>query len=288
VAFRDWVGKCRVDNDAERPPAHLAPFPTRIAILMFGFFRARRRQRLLVAPLPGEWRKIIERNVAVFSLLAPAQQERLLESVKIIVAERSFIGLKGLSISPEEAVTIAAQAAMLLLGEEGYYFDRVAAIYVQPSHHATRAVRDLGSAVLVEDDVIVEGQAYERDGIRLAWDEVLYGSRDPADGENVVLHEFAHHLDALDGAIDGVPPLAQEAQRSRWLQTFDDELTQLRRDLTARRDVFLHDEAAENRAELFAYSTELFFEQPLELEEYHPKLFDCLRGFFKVDPRAWF
>jgi Mlc titration factor MtfA (ptsG expression regulator) len=255
---------------------------------MFGFFKSRRRKRLLDTPLPDDWRNIIEQNVAVFSLLPPAQQERLTQAVKIIVAERSFVGLRGLSISPEEQLTIAAQAALLLLGEEGYYFDRVAAIYVQPSHHATRAVRDLGSAVLVEDDVIVEGQAYERDGIRLAWDEVLYGSRDPADGENVVLHEFAHHLDALDGAMDGVPPLPDEQEQRRWAKVFDAELAQHRHDLADRRDVFLHDEAADNRAELFAYSTELFFEQPQELAEWHPELFDCLRGFYKVDPRVWF
>jgi len=50
----------------------------------------------------------------------------------------------------------------------------------------------------------------------------------------------------------------------------------------------LHDEAAESRAELFAYSTECFFEQPRELEEWHPELFGCLLSFFKTDPRGWF
>jgi Mlc titration factor MtfA (ptsG expression regulator) len=255
---------------------------------MFGFFKSRRRQRLLANPLPAESRTIIERNVAVCSLLSPAEQQRLFDAVKIIIAERVFVGLKGVSISPEQQLTIAAQAALLLLGEEGYYFDRVAAIYVQPTHHTTRAVRDLGSAVLVEDDVLVEGQAYERDGIRLAWDEVLYGSRDPADGENVVLHEFAHHLDALDGAMDGMPPLASENERRKWQTVFDAVLADHRRDLAQGREVFLHDEAAENRAELLAYSTELFFEQPLELAEWHPELFDCLHAFYKVDPRVWF
>ena len=33
----------------------------------------------------------------------------------------------------------------------------------------------------------------------------LEGIRDPAEGENVLLHELAHQLDFEDGADDGVP-----------------------------------------------------------------------------------
>ena len=76
--------------------------------------------------------------------------------------------------------------------------------------------------------------------------------------------------------------------RRRWLRVFDVELAQLRRDLAAGRELFLHEEAAESRAELFAYSTECFFEQPRELAKFHPELFDCLLSFYKTDPRVWF
>jgi MtfA peptidase len=256
---------------------------------VFGFlFKNRRRRKLLALQLPIDWRQVLEQNVAVYSLLSADQQQRLTQAVKIIVAERPFVGLSGLAITDEIKVTVAAQAALLLLGEVGYYFDRVPAIYVQPSYHRTRSLRSLGDAMLVEDDVLVEGQALEQGEIRLAWNEVLYGSRDPADGENVVLHELAHHLDALDGHFDGTPPLPREADRQRWRRVFDAELAQLRADLAAGRDTFLHDAAAENLAELFAYSTECFFEQPLDLAELYPELFDCLHTFYKVDPRPWF
>lgn len=243
---------------------------------------------LLAKPLSDEWREVIEQNVAAYSLLSANEQHRLVGAVKIMVAERTFVGLRGLEITNEVAVTIAAQAALLILGEDGYFFDRVAGIYVQPSFHRARTVRSLGCAVLVSDGVAAEGQASEQGTIRLAWDWVLHGGRDAADGENVVLHEFAHHLDALDGEIDGMPPLFGAAARKNWLRAFDRELAQLRSELAADREVFLHEEAAENRAELFAYSTELFFEQPLDLEELHPELFECLRGFYKIDPRQWF
>jgi len=256
---------------------------------MYGFFsKKRRRQQLLDEPLPSEWRQIIERNVAVVSLLSTAERARLVDAVKIIVAERPFVGSGGMVITDEVKVTIVAQAALLLLGEEGYYFDRVPTIFVYPHFQTTKAFHNLQSAHLVEEGVAVEGQVLEQGEIRLAWDEVLYGGQDPTDGENVVLHEFAHHLDRLDGDVDGIPPLAESDLRRRWPEVFDRELAALRHDLRAGREAFLHEEAADSRAELFAYSTECFFEQPLDLEGFHPELYECLRAFYRIDPRAWF
>ncbi len=252
---------------------------------MFGFFKGRRRKKLLASPLPVEWRRIIENDVAVFSRLSPAEQERLTKAVKVIVAERAFVGCQGMEINDEVKVTIAAQAGLLLLGEEGYYFDRVPTIFVYPNHQVTKTVHDMAGMRLVEEGVLIEGQVLEQGEIRLSWDDILYGGQDPIDGENVVLHEFAHHLDRLDGELGGTPPLASAEERRRWVEVFDRELAELRDDLAHGREVFLHEGAAENRAEMFAYGTELFFEQPMELSEDHPELFDCLHGFYKVDPR---
>jgi MtfA peptidase len=255
---------------------------------MFGFlFKNRRRQKLLNAPLRDEWRQIIDKNVAVYARLSLEQQQRLVQAVKVMAAERSFVGCQGLEITDVVKVTIAAQAALLLLGEESYYFDRVPTIFVYPRYQLARAVHDLTHAHLVQEDVPIDGQALEQGEIRLAWNEVQYGASDPADGENVVLHEFAHHLDSLDGEMGGTPPLPSRREH-QWVAVFERELAAIRRDQDRGIETFLQEEAAESRAELFAYSTECFFEQPHELEEYHPELFGCLLSFYKTDPREWF
>jgi len=256
---------------------------------MFRFHSiARRRQALLAQPPPDEWLAILEQNVAVYARLAADQKRQLVAAVQIIIAERPFEGLRGLEITEEVQVTIAGQAALLVLEGGGYYFDRVGAIYVQPSSHHSRAYHDLGGAWLVVEGVPLLGQAMDHSVVRLAWDAVLHGGRNATDGENVVLHEFAHHLDALDGAIDGIPPLARERQSRHWSETFDEELRVLRDWLRAGHETLLPEHAAENPAELFAYSTECFFEQPRELEEWHSALFECLLEFYKTDPRLWF
>jgi Mlc titration factor MtfA (ptsG expression regulator) len=256
---------------------------------MLGFSSlSRRRQKLLAKPPPEEWRRILEQNLGVYARLPSDQQQKLLATIQVITAERPFVGLRGLTITDEVRVTIAGQAALLLLGDNHYHFDRVGTIYVQPSSHHARAYHDLGGATLVVEGVSLLGQAFDYSVVRLAWDAALHGGRVPTDGENVVLHEFAHHLDALDGEIDGIPPLPRERQRRHWALVFDEELALLRNALRAGEETLLPENAAENEAELFAYATECFFEQPGELAEWHEDLFACLLDFYRIDPCSWF
>jgi len=254
---------------------------------MFGILRNRRRKKLLAQPLSDEWRQIIARNVAVYSLLSPAEQQRLVGAARIIAAERRFEGCKGLAITEEIRVTIAVQAALLLLGEDGYYFDRVEAFLVYPyvvvlPSHGTRG-RD-------DDDFerVASGVAEHEGQIVLSWPDVLRGGSSASDAQNVVIHELAHHLDGLDGEMGGSPPTATQAERNRWRDVLSRELDTLRQDLAEGRRTSLHPPAAVSTSEVFAYGTECFFEKPLELRARHPELFACFHNFYKVDPCPWF
>ena len=254
---------------------------------MFGFlFQNRRRQKLLAAPVPEAWLPIIERNVAVHALLPPAEQQRLIQAVKVIVAERPFVGCGGLAIDEDVRVTIAAQAALLLLGEEGYYFDRVPSVLVYPQAYVRR--HSHGGEHLVEAEMELLGESWERGSIVLSWPAVLHGGRDPRDGENLVLHEFAHHLDGLDGETGGTPPLPTAAAEHRWRTVVDREYARLCDAAADGRDTLLDPYGATNQAEFFAVATECFFEQPRELHQRHAELFGCLQDFYKIDPRGWF
>lgn len=255
---------------------------------MFNFFKNRRRQQLLSAAPSDDFLKIIHHNVAVYPLLSSTEQQRLLDITKVIAAERPFHGVSNFEITDEVIVTISAQAALLALHADGYYFDRVGAILVHGKDPKVRMVHPLGGAVLVEEGVPISGQHLEQGEVRLAWDQVLAGGRDPHDGFNVVLHEFAHHLDWLDGEYDGVPPLANPDDRPHWLDVLDDECDQIRADLRAGHDTLLPDHASDSPIELFAYATEAFFEVPHELADEHPELFECLLSFYVTDPRKWF
>ena len=256
---------------------------------MFGFFKNRRRQKLLAQPLPTTWREIIAGNVAIYVRLAPAERVRAEAALRVIASERRFVGCQGLLVTDEMKVTIAAQAALLLLGEEGYYFDRITTFLLYPDKLVLPPAGLRPSAENEGfDERIALGVAYQQGELTLSWPDVLQGGRTADDGENVTLHELAHHLDGLDGAMGGSPPGLSAEQQDRFQRSINRELIQLRRDLADGLPTVLLPDAAENAAELFAYGTEAFFERPHDLQKQYPRLFSGLRDFYKIDPRHWF
>jgi tetratricopeptide (TPR) repeat protein len=132
------------------------------------------------------------------------------------------------------------------------------------------------------------GQAFQQGEIILSWPDVLSSGRVADDGENVVLHELAHHLDGLDGQMGGSPPGLARDRQDHFHRVFEEALQQLRRDLADGNDTVLLPAAAESATELFAYGTECFYERPHDLREQFSELFACLREFYKVDPLEWF
>src|SRR4030095_5758990 len=129
-------------------------------------------------------RKIIERNVAIFALLSDPEQQKLIGAARIIAAERPFVACGGQVMSDEVKLTIAAQAILLLLGEEGYYFEKVPSILVYPTPYARR--HSLGGGTPVDEDAGMLGESWQRGSIVLSWPAVLSGGRDATDGQNLV------------------------------------------------------------------------------------------------------
>jgi Mlc titration factor MtfA (ptsG expression regulator) len=115
---------------------------------------------------------------------------------------------------------------------------------------------------------------------------VRRGGRHPELGFNVVYHEFAHKLDMLDGAIDGVPPLADEREYRRWVDVCTRELERLRDAVEQGTPTLLDPYGLTDVGEFFAVVTEVFFDRALELEQEHPELYDVLRKFYRQDTAA--
>ncbi len=68
------------------------------------------------------------------------------------------------------------------------------------------------------DDTLI-GEAWEQGPLIVSWADVQADLDDPQAGFNVIVHEMTHKLDALDGALDGSPPLPRSAQRT-WARDF--------------------------------------------------------------------
>ncbi|HEX6569654.1 MAG TPA: M90 family metallopeptidase, partial [Acidimicrobiales bacterium] len=161
----------------------------------------------------------------------------------------------------------------------------VTAIVVHPTTVTLRGER-AGPApgVVTDSPVAITGQTGARRGpVVIAWDAARAGARHPERGYNVVLHEFAHKLDMLDGLVDGTPPLPDPAARRRWVDVCTAEYHLLR---AGGGGDLLRPYAGVSPGEFFAVATEVFFDRPVELEADKPRLYDVLRAFYRQDPAA--
>src|SRR5690606_39709298 len=80
------------------------------------------------------------------------------------------------------------------------------------------------------------------------------------EGYNVVAHEFAHKLDLLDGAVNGMPPLHRDMSAAAWTDVFQAAYDDLVEQIERGEEPWIDPYAAENPGEFFAVCTELFFD----------------------------
>jgi MtfA peptidase len=242
--------------------------------------------RLRTEPVPDNWRDIVARNVPLAAGLSPEERERLLRLIQVFVHDKPFEGCGGLEITEEMRVTIAAHACLLLLHLEGPCYPTVKRILVYPSAFQPKRVLPRHYTGVVPGPVAESGEAW-RDGIVvLSWDDVHRGGANPADGDDVVLHEFAHALDQEDGDAGGTPVLDSPSLVKSWARILSAHYERLRHDVDAGRATVLDEYGATNPAEFFAVATETFFEKPEQLKTAEPDLYDQLRQFYRQDPAS--
>jgi len=255
---------------------------------MFEWWTERRRDKILAQPFPADLIAVIERNVKHYGLLSPGDQKRLRDLVQVFVAEKSWEGCGGLTLTEEMKVTIAAQACLLVLELPHRLYENVETILVYPST-VMRPAQKVGVFVrpssLVDDGpTALLGEAHHGGPVILAWDRVLRDGKRPNDGHNLVYHEFAHKLDMLDGDADGTPPLASREERQQWQAVCERAFLELRERVERGAHSFIDEYGATNEAEFFAVVTEHFFDQPHELQRAEPELYELLREFYRQDP----
>jgi len=254
---------------------------------MFGFLRRRRRRRLLAEPFPAWQETVLRRNMPLYDRLSESERATLQDRIRLIVGEMKWEGCNSLHVTDEIKLVIAAWAGLLILGLEESSYDRVSSVVVYPSVFATPNPDDDWEDDELSDTAM-EGQAVYRGPVILSWDTILAESRNRNSESNLVLHEFAHQLDFLDGEIDGTPALASRELAKRWgpimQAAYDRHLAELR----SGRETFFTEHAGDGEGEFFADAVETFFCLPHELEAEEPEVHAILAAYFRLQPKAWF
>ena len=182
-------------------------------------------------------------------------------------------------------MAIAAQACLLLLGEArpAAVFPGLRQVLLYPgSFVVERPLHQPGGVQQLQRQALA-GESWQHGQVVLSWPDVVAGAADPHDGENLVLHEFAHQVDQDKGAADGRPWRPGRAARQRWDAVMGAAFTALQHQPCDLLGAY----AATAPAEFLAVATERFFERPDELAATWPQVYGELQRLYRVDPRDW-
>jgi len=204
---------------------------------------------------------------------------KLRESALLFLAEKQLIGAHGLEVTDAMRVSIAAQACLPILELGLDWYAGFTGIVVYPGDFRVQRKEIDEDGVVHEWDDELAGEAMPGGPVVLSWDAM---ANDPA--MNVVIHEFAHKLDMLSGAADGVPPLHAGMSRKAWLAVFKQAYEGFCDAVDRDKETWLDPYAAEHPSEFFAVISEAFFTDPVETRRRYPDVYDQLKLFYRQDP----
>ncbi len=254
---------------------------------MFGWLRDRRRRELRQTPLPDAWWAIIDHRVPIARRMSADDRQELGGIVQVLLDEKHFEGCGGLELSDEICVTIAAQAAVLLLHRDTDYYPDLVSILVYPRAYVSAGPRRNPDGTITEAPQGRQGESWTRGTVVLSWDNVVRGAATDNDGQNVVFHEFAHQLDGETSGMDGAPDLPSAASARAWAAVLGGEYEELIAELHEGARTVLDPYGATNPAEFFAVATELFFERPRAMRVSYPEMYAQFVAFYAQDPASW-
>jgi MtfA peptidase len=207
------------------------------------------------------------------------KSEKLRQLVLLFLAEKQFAGVQGMEVTDTMRLSIAAQACLPILELGLDWYAGFTGIVVYPGDFRVRRAETDEHGVVHEWDDDLAGEAMPGGPVVLSWDAT---ANDPQ--INVVIHEFAHKLDMLNGAADGLPPLHAEMDRAAWRAAFEEAYEGFCDALERGKDTWLDPYAAEHPSEFFAVISEAFFKQPAETRRRYPAVHDQLKLFYRQDP----
>ena len=204
---------------------------------------------------------------------------KLRELALLFLAEKEFAGAHGLEVTDAMRVSIAAQACLPILELGLDWYSGFTGIVVYPGDFRVRRTEVDEAGVQHEWEDELAGEAMPGGPVVLSWDAAAH---DPE--INVVIHEFAHKLDMLNGAADGMPPLHAGMDRRAWSAAFKTAYEGLCDAVERSRDTWLDPYAAEDPSEFFAVLSEKFFTDAKETKRHYPDVYDQLKLFYRQDP----
>jgi len=234
--------------------------------------RQRRRQQVLGAPFPEDWRRVLERRYDHYLRLPADLRRQFEDDLRLFLAETRITGIE-VEVTDELRLMVAASAVTLSVGWPDFEWDAVTEVLLYP--------QDFGRDYSFEGKELA-GQAHAWGTVILSVPSLRESFAHPDDGFHVGLHEFAHLLDMEQGQFDGIPAGFPRQHVREWVELMAVEMERLQRGRSV-----IDSYGSEEPPEFLAVAVEAFFEVPLDVRRQHRQLYGLLRDYFGQDPAAW-
>lgn len=268
---------------------------------MFQWLRKRKRAHFSPAgPALGP----VLQSLPLWAMLPAQDQAELAQLVPRFLARKSIEACGGLVLTQAMCVAIAANACLLLLRRKHDLFPHMGTVLLYPAAYVAQHTQVHEGGLEEQRKDVLLGESWQRGNVVLSWQDVALDCANIDDGFNVTLHEFAHQLDAENGAMDGAPSLPAGLAKP-WADTMAAEYAALCARAESEpapdsatesaaecadsdaADWVLDPYGAEDPAEFFAVATEAFFEDSPGLKDRHPAVYSLLAQYFNQDPASW-
>lgn len=232
---------------------------------------------------PSTW-LAVEARVPWVAALDPARRARLARLAGAFLRRKAITPVgSDLVLDETDRAVLAALCCLPLLefGEEG--LSGWSQLLVYPGAFRVNRSHVDAAGVLHEWDDELIGESWDAGPLVLSWADVQSDLADPRAGFCVAVHEMAHKLDVLDGALDGTPPLPRRWQQA-WADDFQRAFDAFAADVDAGRDVAIDAYAAEAPEEFFAVCSEYHFSDPALLRAALPDVAAHLERLYGPSP----
>lgn len=249
--------------------------------------KERRRERLRGTLLSTPQEQTLRDVIPWYRRLSDADRNELHGHIQVLFSEKHFEGASGLEVTEAMKLIICAHAALLLLHRKTDYFPRLVTIIVYPAAYAAKTQIQTGRGVLSEVIETRAGESWTSGVLILAWEDVEKDLAGVPATRSVILHEFAHQLDAGSGIMNGAPVLSDRELQQHWPEALSAAYERLSSATRQHEHTLLRPYGAKNPSEFFAVATEAFFLYPVDLQRGEPDLYSALCQYFKQDPASW-
>lgn len=225
-------------------------------------------RRLLWRPLQKQYIPYLQSHSQLYRSLSGADQRSFEKRVRRFLDTHQFISRsgRGVEVSDERRLRIAAVATELTYGHPHIYFEYFSKILVYEDAYYSNITKKYHY-----------GEVNTRGYIVLSWTNFLKGADDADDGLHLGFHEMAHalqledHLDITDYSFLNKKALGRLKLLAERLAASDDK-------------GLFRSRAFVDRFEFFAVAIENLFERPAELKAAHPEIHQTLTELLRHDP----